>query len=111
MICVLFIACRMRVEFLSHGRGQPQLWVQYCMMAMTAAVCINSILVLVLPVIVGEPLPLHEKSCDLEQPKCSARDDHSVYYLICGCRYMILLGLYGGLAGVVFGISTYLPPG
>jgi len=26
-------------------------------------------------------------------------------------RYMILLGLYGGLAGVIYGICTYLPPG
>jgi len=26
-------------------------------------------------------------------------------------RYLILLGLYGGLAGVIVGICTYLPPG
>merc|ERR1712195_264520 len=26
-------------------------------------------------------------------------------------RYLILLGLYGGLAGVIVGICIYLPPG
>merc|ERR1719160_2293320 len=27
MLCVLFIACRMRVEFLSNGMDAPQIWV------------------------------------------------------------------------------------
>merc|ERR1719171_770361 len=33
------------------------------------------------------------------------------FYVLTFCRYGILLGLYGGLAGVIVGICTYLPPG
>merc|ERR1719197_1372771 len=31
MLCALFIACRLRAEFLSKGRNEPQPWVQRCM--------------------------------------------------------------------------------
>merc|ERR1719359_890200 len=33
------------------------------------------------------------------------------FYAITAARYLILLGLYGGLAGVIVGINIYLPPG
>merc|ERR1719321_2321052 len=34
-----------------------------------------------------------------------------LFYALTAARYLILLGLYGGLAGVIVGICTYLPPG
>ena len=49
MLCVLFIACRMRVEFLSDGKDQPQAWVQNCMYALTFAVLASTVVVLVGP--------------------------------------------------------------
>merc|ERR1719335_620581 len=33
------------------------------------------------------------------------------FYVISATRYLILLGLYGGLVGVIVGICIYLPPG
>merc|ERR1711865_336559 len=69
MLCVLFIACRMRVEFLSDGQDQPQVWVQNCMYAVTFAVLASTILVLVMPLVTGKPLALKKGSCDLEQPE------------------------------------------
>merc|ERR1719253_241497 len=111
MICVLFIACRMRVEFLSGGKDQPQVWVQNCMLAMTFSVLASALLVLFIPLISGMPLPLREGGCDLEQPKSTIRDSKMTFWVISGVRYSILLGLYGGLAGVIVGICSYLPPG
>merc|ERR1719491_2932287 len=49
MLCVLFIACRMRVDFLSDGKDEPQAWVQHSMYALTFAVLASTILVLVTP--------------------------------------------------------------
>jgi len=69
MLCVLFIACRMRVEFLSEGKDQPQVWVQNCMYALTFAVLGSTLLVLAMPLVTGKPLPLKEGTCDLEQPE------------------------------------------
>jgi len=111
MLCCLFIACRMRVEFLSDGKGQPQMWVQNCMYALTFAVLASSLLVLFIPLISGRPMPLKEGSCDLEAPKLEDGGSQVGFYILTGCRYLILLGLYGGLAGVIVGINTYLPPG
>jgi len=111
MICVLFIACRMRVEFLSDGKDEPQVWVQNCMLAMTFSVLASALLVLFIPMITGMPLPLREGGCDLEQPKSTIRDSKITFWVISGVRYLILLGLYGGLAGVIVGICSYLPPG
>merc|ERR1719261_1868769 len=68
MLCVLFIACRMRVEFLSDGKGAPQMWVQNCMYALTFAVMASTILVLLMPFVTGKPVPMKPGTVDLEKP-------------------------------------------
>lgn len=113
MLCCLFIACRMRVEFLSDGKGAPQMWVQYCMYAVTFAVMASTLVVLAIPLITGKPMPLKEGSCDLEAPEAEEGEDGPslVFVGLSVVRYAIMAGLYGGLAGIIFGINTYLPPG
>jgi len=111
MLCVLFIACRMRVEFLSDGKDQPQAWVQSCMYALTFSVLASTLLVLAMPLVTGKPLSLKEGTCDLERVEESEGDSKVVFYALTVARYLILLGLYGGLAGVIVGICTYMPPG
>jgi len=110
-LCVLFIACRMRVEFLSDGKDQPQMWVQNCMYALTFAVLASTLLVLVMPLVTGKPLALKEGTCDLEKLDETEGESKSVFYALTATRYLILLGLYGGLGGVIVGICTYMPPG
>merc|ERR1719331_2839272 len=67
MLCVLFIACRMRVEFLSDGKDQPQIWVQNCMYALTFAVLASTLLVLFMPLLTGKKIAVKEDgSPDLE---------------------------------------------
>jgi len=111
MLCVLFIACRMRVEFLSDGHDQPQMWVQNCMYALTFAVLASTLMVLLVPFCTGKPLPLKEGSCDLEAPEHEEGSSLIAFYALTGMRYLILIGLYVGLAGVIVGINVYLPPG
>jgi len=111
MLCVLFIACRMRVEFLSDGKGEPQMWVQNCMHALTFAVLGSALLVLLMPLVTGRPVPLIQGTCDLEAVEERASDGKLFFYALTATRYAILLSIYGGLAGVIVGIFTYLPPG
>merc|ERR1719453_1050215 len=82
MLCVLFIACRMRVEFLSDGKDQPQMWVQNCMYALTFAVLVSTLLVLVMPLITGKPLPLKEGTCDIERPSVPASGRKLGFYIL-----------------------------
>jgi len=119
MLCTLFIACRMRVEFLSDGKGQPQNWVQNCMYAVTFAVMGSTFMVLLIPLVTGKSAVVNEETGDLEGPtKADAETDadheQMVMELLHGLsavRYLILLGLYGGLVGVIVGTCTYLPEG
>merc|ERR1719163_531070 len=71
MLCVLFTACRMRVEYLSDGKDEPQPWVQTCMYALTFAVLASTVLALVIPLLTGKPLPLVKggSGCDIERPR------------------------------------------
>merc|ERR1719450_1995049 len=84
MLCVLFIACRMRVEFLSDGKDQPQAWGQNCMYALTFAVLASTLLVLLTPFVTGKPLALKEGTCDLEVPE--EGDSKIVLYVITAMR-------------------------
>jgi len=112
MLCVLFIACRMRVEFLSDGKGQPQMWVQNCMYGVTFAVLGSTLAVLLVPLVTGKPVALKAGSSDMEKPdEVEEGGSKATFYALSAVRYLILLGLYGGLAGVIVGICTYLPPG
>merc|ERR1719407_297289 len=66
MLCVLFIAARMRVEFLSDGKDQPQMWVQNCMYATTFAMITTCLMVLIIPFVTRKPLPM--KNGEMEKP-------------------------------------------
>jgi len=107
MLCVLFIACRMRVEFLTDGKGAPQMWVQNCMYGTTLAVLASTLVVLVIPLVTGKTPELKTGSCELERPSGGG----TAFYAMSGLRYLIQLGLYGGIAGVIVGTNIYLPPG
>merc|ERR1719263_976289 len=54
---------------------------------------------------------MKEGTCDLAAPEAPAEGSKMGFYAMTGARYLILLGLYGGLAGVIIGINVYLPPG
>lgn len=111
MICVLFIACQMRVEFLSNGTDQPQMWVQTCMYTLTFGVMASTVLVLLTPCVSGRPLPLKTGTCDIDRLEFRSGGSIYSFFILTACRYLILLGLYGGLAGVIVGVHVYLPPG
>merc|ERR1719230_1866409 len=64
-----------------------------------------------MPFVTGKPLALKEGTCDLAAPNEPEDGSKIGFYCITTARYLILLGLYGGLAGVIVGINIYLPPG
>jgi len=113
MLCVLFIACHMRVEYLSNGTDQPQAWVQRCMYALTSAVLASALLTLTIQLVTGKALPPKVGPFDLEMEMPRQEDEYSklVFCLLTFVRYMLLFAIYGGLAGIIFGMCTYMPPG
>jgi len=110
MLCVLFIACRMRVEFLSNGTDAPQIWVQRCMYGVTYSVLHSTLLVLLIPLCTGKPMPVTDNG-DMKPPAEEDGDNKTLLICLTVARYLTLLGMYGGLAGIIIGINIYLPPG
>jgi len=111
MLCVLFIAYQMRVEYLSQGRGEPQHWVQTCMYALTLAVLLSTLLTCLIQLVTGKPVSSNDTTFDLERPTEEDGYSKPVFYTLSAIRYLVLLCLFGGLAGVILGICAYLPPG
>merc|ERR1719163_506126 len=54
MLCVLFIGTRMRALQLSHNHGAPPMWVQQSMEVCAYAVAVQTLLVLLVPMVLGE---------------------------------------------------------
>jgi len=60
MLCVLLIACRMHVEFLSEGKGHLQIWVHCCIYAATFGVMGTTLLALLMPILTAPTTTLED---------------------------------------------------
>jgi len=107
-LCVLFIGCRMRVLWLTQGTGNPPEWVQYCMLGCAYAVLATTLTVCVIPVFTGADPKINEKSGVLEDE--NPFKNNILAYAFTALRYLCLIGLYGGFAGVCYGIIMFEPP-
>merc|ERR1719450_1279919 len=67
MLAVLFLGCRMRVLWLTQGRGNPPEWVQMCMYMCTYAVLLMTLCVCIIPVFTGEALGVDQKTGDIAE--------------------------------------------
>jgi hypothetical protein len=109
MLAVLFLACRMRVTWLTQGKGNPQEYVQVAMYCSTYAVLAMTLCVCVIPIFTGKVMAVDPKTGDIpmdEKPFAN--------YWVAGAftvlKYLIMLGLYVGALVVVYGIINFEPP-
>jgi len=109
MLAILFLACRMRVTQLTKGKGNPPEWVQVCMYFATYAVLLMTLCVCVIPLFTGEVLGVDPKTGQIPEDS-EPFENQCCAILFTVLKYLILLGLYVGAIGVVYGISTYVPP-
>merc|ERR550514_1549066 len=56
MLAILFLACRMRVNWLTQGKGNPPIYVQQWMYGATYAVLAMTLVTLVVPLLTGETM-------------------------------------------------------
>jgi len=101
----------MRVEYLSHGTGQPQAWVQHCMYALTFATLASGMLALVIQLVTGKAVPPKLGPFELEMPCQEYEYSKLAFYILTLARYVVLFAISCGVVGVVFGTCTYLPAG
>merc|ERR1719174_3516642 len=109
MLAILFLACRMRVTWLSQRTGNPPIYVQTAMYCCTYSVLAMTLVVCVIPIFTGKVINVDTKTGDI-------KDDAKPFEqpIIAGCftalKFIIMLGLYVGVIVVIYGIINYVPP-
>merc|ERR1719191_355349 len=103
MLSILFLAARMRA--LQHG-GQPQGWAQNCMYLATAAMCVTTVLAVVVPLALGGKMKTNEytKETTFEVP------NPILGYILVALRFLCMCGFYVGAAVVAYSIFVFEAP-
>merc|ERR1719337_332079 len=61
MLAIMFLACRMRVLWLTMGKGNPPVWMQAWMYAATFSVLAMTLAALVVPLVTGEKAKFNDR--------------------------------------------------
>merc|ERR1719161_2479662 len=109
MLAILFLAYRMRVNQLTKNRGDPPEWAQVCMYFCTYAVLLMTLCVCVIPLFTGEVMNVDPKTGQIPQDSEPFKSQ-ACAIAFTALKYIILLMLYVGALGVVYGIITFVPP-
>jgi len=116
MAACMFLAIRMRVIWLSQGaEWDPQPWVCVCMQYTTWSILATTLVVAVIPLFTGELIQVDAKTGDLDEgaPKGLPEKEVAGYPIVATSftifRYILLLSLYGGMIGVIYGTFSYMP--
>merc|ERR1719240_2550831 len=108
MLAILFLACRMRVIWLTMAKGNPPIWMQGWMLASTYAVLAMTLVSLVVPLLSGEKV-VHDAHGNIDH-------EHQPFKNTIGAicftvlKYLIMIGLYIGAICIIYGTYTYVPP-
>merc|ERR1719236_146564 len=109
MLAVLFLGCRMRVTWLTQGKGNPPEYVQAAMYCSTYAVLAMTLCVCVIPLFTGKVMKVDPKTGDIPMD-AKPFSNAAVGIAFTVLKYLIMLGLYAGALVVVYGIINFEPP-
>jgi len=109
MLSILFLAYRLRVNQLTKNKGDPPTWAQVCMYFCTYAVLLMTLCVCVIPLFTGEVIGVDPKTGQIKEEEEPFKSQAcAIAFTV--LKYIILLMLYVGALGVVYGIITFVPP-
>eukprot|EP00933_Yihiella_yeosuensis_P057636 TRINITY_DN575_c0_g1_i11.p1 TRINITY_DN575_c0_g1~~TRINITY_DN575_c0_g1_i11.p1 ORF type:complete len:368 (-),score=93.73 TRINITY_DN575_c0_g1_i11:86-1165(-) len=103
MLCILFLSARMRA--LQHDT-QPLPWAQNCMLAATGALCLTTVLAIVVPLVMGGEMKVNpstnEATFEVPNP--------TLGYVLIAIRCFTQACFYGGAVAVAYSIVTFKAP-
>merc|ERR1719155_86839 len=112
MLCVLFIATRMRALQITDNRGAPQGYVQDGMYLASWAVLIQFMMCLVMPFCTGEKFEVRSLAGTGSDDKPVAKDHIQNYWAgvaVQSVRYLAVIALFGGTAAGITGVCLMTP--
>merc|ERR1719450_50230 len=109
MLAVLLLAVRMRVTWLTQGKGDPPVWMQVWMYCTTYAILAMTLTVVVIPLFTGDVIGVNAKTGEVD-PEIKPFEN----FILAGCmtalKYLIMIGLYVGVVCIIYGAYTFKPP-
>merc|ERR1719487_804806 len=109
MLAILFLGCRMRVTWLTQGKGNPPEYVQAAMYCATYAVLMMTLCVCVIPIFTGKVMKVDVKTGDIAKDE-EPFENAMLAGVFTALKFLIMLGLYVGALVVVYGIINFEPP-
>jgi hypothetical protein len=104
LLCILFVATRMRALQITQQLGDPPGWAQDCMLVAVFATCVQSVCCLLMPIFIGSACKVDEDGnpdYDL-QPLVGA-------YAVAIVKYVALMALHGSIIGICVAVYTMTP--
>merc|ERR1719359_1875060 len=109
MTAIMFLACRMRVTWLTQGKGNPPAWVQMWMYGMSYAILALTLCALCVPLLTGEKVKFDKDTGDMDENAQPFKNTIAAAGFTV-LKYAIMIGLYVGAVAVIYGTYTYEPP-
>merc|ERR1719161_3401046 len=109
MLAILFLACRMRVTWLTQGKGNPPEYVQAAMYCATYSILAMTLCACVVPIFTGKAIKVNKKTGDIDDNE-KPFESPILGGIFTVLKFLIMLGLYVGALVVVYGIITFEPP-
>jgi len=106
MLCILFIATRMRALQMDPRHGNPQRWAQQCMYLCTCSVALQTAMVILIPFCVGGKVRKGPSEGDIT---FEIRNSCLNNFLIL-IRWIAIFCLYGGFTAVVYSVLVIQHP-
>jgi len=106
MLCILFIGARMRALQMDPKHGNPQKWAQNCFYMCAYSVMIQTLLVIIMPLVVN---------CECKQGSSEGdvvfeMENPTIGIIIMAIRWICLLALYGGFTAVIYSVFVIEHP-
>jgi len=104
LLCILFVATRMRALQITQQMGAPPGWAQDCMILCVFATFIQAVCCLVMPIFVGTAAHVDDDG----NPDYDTRPMIIAYAVTC-VKYVALLCLHGGLMAICTAVFVMTP--
>jgi len=105
LLCILFIATRMRALQITHQQGNPPSWTQDCFYLCSFATSLQVACCLALPVFLGAAeVQVHKDGSPMYELKPMVGA-----YAVTVVKFVCLLSLYGGIVAICISVFTMTP--
>merc|ERR1719424_2147500 len=100
----------MRVLQLTRGQGNPQEWVQMCMLCVTYSITFSTVTVLLAPIFADNEIETDATTGEVKVDGASPFKNSALALIFTVMRYAAFFALYVGFAGVCAGVFMFEPP-